>query len=103
VRRVLARLDADALDATLGRWLAHQQPAPAHRPSRPARPVRALAIDGKTLRGSAGVGKRPVHLLAAMDHASQVVLAQVEVATTLWLADTDHTAIEVDGLLCPAF
>jgi predicted transposase YbfD/YdcC len=80
VRRVLARLDADALDATLGRWLADQQPAPAHRSSRPARPVRALAIDGKTLRGSVGVGKRPVHLLAAMDHASQVVLAQVEVA-----------------------
>ena len=49
VRRVLARLDADALDATLGRWLADQQPAPAHRSSRPARPVRALAIDGKTL------------------------------------------------------
>jgi predicted transposase YbfD/YdcC len=80
VRRVLARLDADALDATLGRCLADQQPAPAHRSSRPAWPVRALAIDGKTLRGSAGAGKRPVHLLAAMDHASQVVLAQVEVA-----------------------
>jgi hypothetical protein len=26
VRRVLARLDADALDATLGRWLAWRDP-----------------------------------------------------------------------------
>jgi DDE_Tnp_1-associated len=45
VRRVLACIDADALDRAIGAWLAGQQP--------PANPPRqAVAIDGKTLRGS---------------------------------------------------
>jgi predicted transposase YbfD/YdcC len=39
--------------------------------SRPA----AVAVDGKTLRGSADQGK-PVHLLAALDHDTGTVLAQ---------------------------
>jgi hypothetical protein len=38
-------------------------------------------VDGKTLRGALGAGGdgRPVHLLAAMDHASRAVLAQRQV------------------------
>jgi predicted transposase YbfD/YdcC len=42
---------------------------------------RAVAIDGKTLRGArdAAGGGRPVHLLAAMDHTSRAVLAQHQV------------------------
>jgi len=40
---------------------------------------RAIAVDGKTLRGS-GDGQQPgFHLLAALDHAHRVVLGQVEV------------------------
>jgi len=41
---------------------------------------RTVAVDGKTLRGALGVGGdgRPVHLLAAMDHASRAVLAQCQ-------------------------
>jgi hypothetical protein len=45
VRRVLARVDPDALDLVIGTWLADQQrptPQPAWR--------RAVAVDGKTLR-----------------------------------------------------
>lgn len=38
-----------------------------------------MAVDGKTLRGSAADGKPGRHLLAALDHASGVVLGQVDV------------------------
>jgi predicted transposase YbfD/YdcC len=75
VRRVLARVDPDALDLVIGAWLAGQQPPPP-RPWR-----QAVAVDGKTLRGSGHHHTAPVHLLAAMDHSSRTVLAQVDVNT----------------------
>jgi DDE_Tnp_1-associated len=81
VRRVLARVDPDALDLVIGRWLADQQPPqpqPAWR--------RAVAVDGKTLRGSGHHGHAQVHLLAAMDHTSCAVLGQT---------DVDHTTNEI--------
>jgi hypothetical protein len=76
IRRTLARLDADALAGAIGAWLADRKPqGPA------AGRRRAVAVDGKTLRGALGAGGdgRPVHLLAAMDHASRAVLAQRQV------------------------
>jgi hypothetical protein len=52
VRRVLARIDADALDRAIGAWLAAQQPPPATPPSPPPRLRRqGVAVDGKTLGG----------------------------------------------------
>jgi hypothetical protein len=83
VRRVLARIDADALDRTVGAWLAAQQPSPpATPPSPPPHPWRrAVAVDGKTLRGSGHPASPQVHLLAAMDHTSRGVLGQVDVDT----------------------
>jgi hypothetical protein len=41
------------------------------RPRPPTSRWRAVAVDGKTLRGARGAGAdgRPVHLLACMDHA----------------------------------
>jgi len=84
VRRVLARIDADALDAALGWWLADQQPPvpttrtpPATRPAWPA-----VAVDGKTLRGSGHHPNPQVHLLAVMDHTSRAVLGQTDVDAT---------------------
>jgi predicted transposase YbfD/YdcC len=74
VRRVLARIDADALDRAIGAWLAAQQPSPPPHP-----PRQAVAIDGKTLRGSGHHGAVQVHLLAAMDHTTRAVLAQTDV------------------------
>jgi hypothetical protein len=51
VRRVLARIDADRLDRTIGAWLADQQPPPANpSPPMPRSRRRPVAIDGKTLR-----------------------------------------------------
>jgi hypothetical protein len=76
VRRVLGRVDADALDTAVGRWLAGLPQPPAH-PGQPR--LRALALDGKTLCGSGKPGTQ-VHLLAVMDHATTAVLGQVDVA-----------------------
>jgi predicted transposase YbfD/YdcC len=71
IRRVLARVDGYAVDATIGAWLADRlRPPPRHR--------RVIAVDGKTLRGSARSGHQ-VHLLAALDHHDGAVLAQRQV------------------------
>jgi len=81
VRRVLARVDPDALDCAIGAWLAAQQPpAPTTRPPPASRPPRrAVAVDGKTLRGSSHHQGAQVHLLAVMDHTSRGLLGQTEV------------------------
>jgi predicted transposase YbfD/YdcC len=76
IRRTLARVGATALAAVIGAWLADRD--------RPGRPVqqqrrRAVAVDGKTLRGANGDDGRQVHLLAAMDHTTRAVLAQRQV------------------------
>ncbi len=80
VRRVLARVDPDALDRAIGAWLAAQQPPPPTTRPTP-RPAwrQAVAVDGKTLRGSGHHGAAPVHLLAVMDHTSRGVLGQAGV------------------------
>jgi predicted transposase YbfD/YdcC len=71
-RRTLQRLDAGAFDDLAGAW--------AQQASLPGRGQRRLiAVDGKTLRGSASGGDPGDHLLAAFDHAHGAVLGQVEV------------------------
>jgi predicted transposase YbfD/YdcC len=73
IRRTLARVDPTALAAVIGAWLADRD-----RPGRPSQQHRrrAVAVDGKTLRGAKGDDGRQVHLLAAMDHVTRVVLSQ---------------------------
>jgi DDE_Tnp_1-associated/Transposase DDE domain len=71
-RRTLQTLDADALDGAAGGW-AQQRTAPA------AGARRAVAVDGKTLRGSGTAGGPGRHLLAALDHGHGVVLGQADV------------------------
>ncbi|MEU7729935.1 transposase family protein [Streptomyces sp. NPDC040724] len=71
VRRLLARIDGDALDRAVGRWLADRRPK--------ATGLRGLAVDGKSLRGAARAKGRKIHLLAALEHASGLVLAQLDV------------------------
>jgi predicted transposase YbfD/YdcC len=71
-RRILAGVDADALDDTVGRWIIASRPAvTAGR--------RVYSVDGKTLRGSGSAGTQ-VHLLAVLDQHTGAVLAQVDVA-----------------------
>jgi hypothetical protein len=69
-RRTLGRLDANALATAIGAWLANRDDQTRHH--------RAIAVDGKTLRGARRDG-RQVHLLAAMDHTTRAVLAQRQV------------------------
>jgi len=80
IRRILQAVDAEALDAAVSAWLAVRvariQPASSAAPA----PVPMIAIDGKSARGARGPDGRPVHLLAAFDQASGVVLGQTVVA-----------------------
>jgi predicted transposase YbfD/YdcC len=72
LRRTLQRLDADNFDDLAGAWAQQAtMPGPGQR--------RVIAVDGKTLRGSATATQAGGHLLAALDHAHGAVLAQVEV------------------------
>lgn len=74
--RLLARLDGDAFDQAIGVYLT----ALAHDPeaSNDAGP-QAVAVDGKTLRGSRRPDGTVTHLLAAALHDGRAVLAQRQV------------------------
>ena len=74
IRRTLSRLDADAVATAIGAWLADRDHRQQQRQRR-----RAIAVDGKTLRGARTKDGRQVHLLAAMDHTTRAVLAQRQV------------------------
>jgi hypothetical protein len=83
---------------------------PAATQPRPWR-RRAVAVDGKTLRGSGHYGNPRVHLLAAMDHATHAVLAQTDVdGRTNEIArlrplldglDLTNTVVTADARGCP--
>jgi hypothetical protein len=80
--RLLARLDGDAFDTATCGYLAvlAAGTAPATTSSPPPRrtPLAGLAVDGKTLRGSR-TADTTVHLLAAIRHDTQVVVAQRQI------------------------
>ncbi|MCC2280996.1 ISAs1 family transposase [Streptomyces sp. ET3-23] len=69
--RLLARIDADALDQAVGGWLADQLG--------PGDSLRALAVAGKSLRGSRTAARTAIHLLAAVVHGEKTVIAQRQV------------------------
>lgn len=71
IRRLLQAVDAEELDAVICGWLAgRSQPGPGRR---------VIAVDGKTARGARAAAGRAVHLLAAFDTATGVVLGQTVV------------------------
>ena len=74
LRRALQWVAPDALDATVGAWLAEQA-----RAGRLDNQTLAIAVDGKSLRGAVQAGGRPVHLFAAMVGKEGIVVAQREV------------------------
>jgi predicted transposase YbfD/YdcC len=76
VRRLLARLDGDALDRAVGHWLAGRHP----KAKETAAGLRGVSVDGKSLRGVARAHGRKIHLLAAMEHTTGLVLAQLDVS-----------------------
>jgi hypothetical protein len=67
---LLRALDVDAFEAVVGRWLRAQADRLGWT---------AIAIDGKSLRGSTGEQLPAVHLVAGYAHEAQVVLAQLRV------------------------
>ncbi|MEU2118000.1 hypothetical protein ABZ567_20705 [Streptomyces sp. NPDC016459] len=71
VRRLLARFDGDTLDQAVRRWLADRRPKVTG--------LRGLAVDGKSLRGAAKANGRKIHRLAALEHATGLVRAQLDV------------------------
>lgn len=81
LRRVLRHLDAPVLEACLAAWTTAQQPKP--RPARRGRQrqagLRAVALDGKALRGTYAHGA-PLHLVSLVTHERVQVLGQLAVA-----------------------
>lgn len=70
MRRTLAQLDAEDLDARLAGWMATRVGVLAGQ--------RVIALDGKTMRGARAAAGAP-HLVAAFDHAAGVVVGQLAV------------------------
>jgi predicted transposase YbfD/YdcC len=78
---VLEAVDAAALEAAVGSWLAARLQASRPPPGPGRRERRAVAVDGKAVRGTrraSGDGQAR-HLLAAADQQAATVLAQTEV------------------------
>ncbi|SEG96083.1 Predicted transposase YbfD/YdcC associated with H repeats [Nonomuraea solani] len=80
VRRVLEQIDAQALDEAVCSWLAERAGMAASAPAAPGRMRRrGVAVDGKALRGARDRDGELVHLLAAFDQITGLVLAQTDV------------------------
>jgi predicted transposase YbfD/YdcC len=73
IRRLLQALDPDLLTEAVNGWLATRTMAttPAQR--------RAIAVDGKSLRGSRTTDTPAQHVLATCDQATGIVLASTDV------------------------
>lgn len=69
IRRTLQSINVDELDRVVYEWLEEQINADA------------IAVDGKTLRGSGNGQGKPLHLMAALVHKTGVVVGQEAVDT----------------------
>lgn len=67
--RVLSKVDTQRFDRLVGDWLLDQELSVIAR----------LAIDGKTLRGSARTDGKPLQLLSAVTHRLRLTLAQIPI------------------------
>lgn len=67
--RVLSKVDTQRFDHLVGDWLLDQELSVVAR----------LAIDGKTLRGSARTDGKPLQLLSAVTHRLRLTLAQIPI------------------------
>ncbi len=66
IRRMLHAIDVQTFDQDIGEWLQANQTLKG----------KALALDGKTLRGSRDGEKPGVHLLSAVIHKEGIIVAQ---------------------------
>lgn len=87
--RTLRRLDPDALDRAIVRWIETRiDPADAQK----------LSLDGKTLRGSRDGDVPGQHLVALYAPAAQAVLAQIRVDAK---TNEHKAALQLLGILPP--
>jgi hypothetical protein len=77
IRKLLMALPPGSLEQALRRWIAA---CLGHEPN--AQALAAVALDGKTLRGSLDGLERAVHLLSLLDQATGCVLSQTRVEST---------------------
>ncbi len=70
LRRTMQAVDAVALDTAVSQWLITQTPVAGN----------AIALDGKTSRGSTSEGGKQTHLVSVFLHKEGVVIAQQAVA-----------------------
>jgi hypothetical protein len=61
-RRVLNAIGVECLEAVVGQWFSRQRDLVG----------KALAIDGKTLRGSADRDQPPAHLVSLQSHEDAI-------------------------------
>lgn len=96
IRRILQKVDPEALDRAVSNWLIARANPPTPDPAQPSAPERntgsgtariaappprvpsrrVIAVDGKSARGGRQADGRAVHLLAAFDTRSGIVLGQ---------------------------
>jgi predicted transposase YbfD/YdcC len=81
IRRVLETVDASALDTAVGAWLGARLRAAEQGHDHGLRQRRALAVDGKAVRGTRNSSSdgQAVHLLGVIDQQAGAVLAQAAV------------------------
>ncbi len=100
LRKLFARLDADALDRLLGAFMWTRTGVVGRR--------RVIALDGKTIRGARTPTRAAPHLVAAFDHAAGAVLGQVAIGAKsneipavrdlLACFDVSGTVVTVDAM-----
>ncbi len=69
-RRAFKRVDRAQFNRVLADWLADHDPEA----------IEAVAVDGKTVKGSRQKDGRPVHLMSAVTHSTQRLLNQIPIA-----------------------
>lgn len=67
IHRLIAAIDPVALDTAIGAWISARTPATG---------LRAIAVDGKEVRGAKKASGQKIFLMAALDHHAGTVLAQ---------------------------
>ena len=104
IKETLYRVDAENFDSEINAWLARQ----AQKNVR----AKAIAIDGKTVRGSSDKrrGKPGIHLLSALLHDEKIVVAQrsvgektneiPEVVSLLKNIDIEGVFVTLDAMHC---
>jgi predicted transposase YbfD/YdcC len=108
IRRLLQKVDPDQLDDALAAWITARAPSPGSATTTTTTNTRAVALDGKTVRGArdhADPNSRAPHLLAAVSHGECIVLGQRQVddkSNEITAAKPLLEPLDLDGALVSA-